>query len=47
MPIETFKYVVESTQNMQQHGAKITCTEVTEKNYGEWKYDNFGDVLWF
>ena len=32
MPIETFNISFESTQNKQQYGAKITCTEV--RGYG-------------
>ena len=29
MPIETFNISFESTQNKQQYGIKITCTEVS------------------
>ena len=28
MPIETFNISLESTQNKEQYGTKITCTEV-------------------
>ena len=31
MPIETFNISFESTQNKQQYGTKITCTEVRGK----------------
>ena len=31
MRIETFKISFESTQNNQQYGTKITCTEVRKK----------------
>ena len=31
VPIETFNISFESTQNKQQHGTKITCTEVRKK----------------
>ena len=44
MPIETFNIPFESTQNKQQYGTKITCTEIkvkkiknnnNNKSYGE------------
>ena len=31
MPIETINISFESTQNMQQYGNKITCTQVRKK----------------
>ena len=31
VPIETFNISFESTQNMQQYGTKIACTEVRKK----------------
>ena len=41
----------ESTQNMQQYGTKIACTEVSNffKSYGDKKRDTtfFPGVLWF
>ena len=35
----------ESTQNKQQYGTKIICTEVREKSYGDYKFD-FKRAFW-
>ena len=38
--IEIFNISFKSTQNKQQYGTKITCTEIKDKkNYGELKFD--------
>ena len=34
MPIEIFNILFENTQNKQQYGTKITCTEVGERGRG-------------
>ena len=35
VPIETFNISFESTQNKQQYGTRITCTDVKGKSYGD------------
>ena len=54
MPIETFNISFESTQNKQQDGTKITCTEIRGGggSYGDKKCDTTflwvfcGFVIW-
>ena len=41
MPIEIFNISFENTQNKQQYGTKITCTEVITKGYDFKKCYNF------
>ena len=39
MPIKTFTILFISTQNKQQHGTKVICSEIREKSYGKQKFD--------
>ena len=50
MPVETFSISFESTQNKQQYGATITCTEIggevgRRKFWGEESYGELKNVL--